>query len=214
MGRYVDFIREFSNSDVFSSGELAIWQPGSDDSRYGQMKRAIASGEIEGIRRGLYILGSKHRKSPPHLFELAQYIYGPSYISCESALSFWGLIPERVYTTTSITSKRSTQLQTPLGAFSFQHISYAPLFLGVHRIHEEGHVFFIASPTKSLLDYVWVKKIQAISPLEWLHDSLRIEGSTFISSEELLTFLDYYQGKRMNIFIQSLQKELLKCPSV
>ncbi len=143
MGRYADFIKENPKSDFFSSGELAIWQPGSDDSRYGQVKRAIASGEIEGIRRGLYILGPKHRRTSPHLFALAQHIYGPSYISCESALSFWGLIPERVYTTTSMTSKRSTEFQTPLGIFSFQHIPCVPLFLMYIEL-KRGSISFLS----------------------------------------------------------------------
>lgn len=210
MGRYADFIREISPSDVFSHHELAIWQPGSDDSRYGQIKRALASGDIEGIRRGLYILGPKYRRKPAHLFSLAQHIYGPSYISCESALSFWGLIPERVYTTTSMTSKRSAQFQTPLGVFSFQSVSHCPLFLGVHRMTEGNDVFFMASPTKALLDYVWARKIQVKNPVMWLCESMRIEDTSSLSAEELETYASYYKGKRLPTFIQALQKELQK----
>ena len=210
MGRYADFIKEISTSEVFSSAELAIWQPGSDDSRYGQIKRALASGDIEGVRRGLYILGPKHRRKPAHLFSLAQHIYGPSYISCESALSFWGLIPERVYTTTSITSKRSAQFQTPLGVFSFQSVSHQPLFLGVHRITEGNDVFFMASPTKAVLDYVWTQKIHVKTPVTWLRESMRIDDTSSISVDELESYASYYKGKRLSLFIQVLQKELQK----
>lgn len=85
-------------------------------------------------------------------------------------------------------------------------------FFDVHRIEEGEHIFLIASPVKALLDYVWSQKIRVNSPLEWLHESVRISDTSFISVAELQNYLNYYKGRRMNIFIQSLQKELCKCP--
>ena len=70
---------------------------GSADSRYGVIKRAVAQGQLVHIKRGLYILAEKYQRRGSNLFELAQYIYGPSYISFESALSFHACIPESVY---------------------------------------------------------------------------------------------------------------------
>ncbi len=211
VSKYTDFIKKNSTSDLFSIHELSIWQrEASTQSRYGQMKRALAAGDIEKIKRGLYILCHQHRRKMPHLFEIAQYLYGPSYISCESALSFWGLIPERVYTTTNITSKRSNKFQTPLGPFVFLHLPYQPLFLDVHRRREDEHTFFIASPTKALLDYVFIHKIDIKSPTEWLQQSLRIEDLSFFSPKELALFLDYYKSSRIKGFIHQLQKELQK----
>jgi len=208
MGRYADLIKEKSPLDLFFTWQLALWQGGSADSRYGKIKRALASGEIESLRRGLYILAHRHRRKLPNLFELAHYIYGPSYVSCESALSFWGLIPERVCTVASMTSKRSASFSTSFGLFSYQHFSSWPLFHGVERISEGGDVFFMASPLKALLDYVWEKKLHIEHPLHWVEHSLRIDERGFISLKELHAYEDYYKGSHVNAFIQTLKKEL------
>ncbi|HSW71384.1 MAG TPA: hypothetical protein VLH77_05335 [Gammaproteobacteria bacterium] len=79
----------------------------------------------------------------PHPFELAQYIYGPSYISLESALSFHKLIPETVYTVTSTTVKRSREFQTPLGVYSFLHLPPENFYVEVWSVD-----FFMSSLNK------------------------------------------------------------------
>src|SRR5579863_1173434 len=85
-----------------TDAELEALLEGTPDSRYGKVKRLLAQGKLLHIRRGLYCLTDMlGYLIKPHPFELAQYIYGPSYISFESALSFYQLIPETVYTVTS-----------------------------------------------------------------------------------------------------------------
>ena len=81
----------------FTGQEVAALFPGSDDRRYGLVRRAIASGEIIHIRRGLYCLSSKYQKKGMNPYALAQQVYGPSYVSLESALSWHGWIPEAVH---------------------------------------------------------------------------------------------------------------------
>ncbi len=112
---------------VFTDANLQNLLRGSDDRRYGLVKRALAAGEVVRIRRGLYSLAPKYLRQPLDLYSLAQKIYGPSYISLESALSYHGWIPEAVYLVASVCAKRSAQFNTPLGNFSFQRIA-CPLF--------------------------------------------------------------------------------------
>src|SRR5437870_269064 len=95
-----------------TEGELEALLDGTPDSRYGKVKCLLAQGKLLHIRRGLYCLTDLvGYLTKPHPFELAQHVYGPSYISLESALSFHQLIPETVYTVTSTTSKRSKEFQ-------------------------------------------------------------------------------------------------------
>lgn len=78
----------------------------------------MQKGVLVKIRRGLYTINLPF-KEPPDTFELAEIIYGPSYISMESALSYHGWIPEAVYTITSATTRRKKLFKTPLGVFAF-----------------------------------------------------------------------------------------------
>ena len=57
----------------------------------------------------------------------------PSYISFESALSYRGLIPEAVYTTTSACLKRARRFASKVGLFSFTPIP-ARAFMEEHGV--------------------------------------------------------------------------------
>lgn len=65
---------------------------GSDDRRYGQVKRALQSGALIRIKRGLYVLAEQYREHPLHPFALAQALVSGSYVSMETALAFHGWI--------------------------------------------------------------------------------------------------------------------------
>ena len=87
---------------VLANYELRALIKGSDHRRYGLVKRALASGELVQVRRGLYAISPTFSGQPVDLFELAGRIYGPSYVSLESAfMPANGLIPEAVRTVTS-----------------------------------------------------------------------------------------------------------------
>lgn len=76
------------------------------DSRQAIIKRAVRKGYLIPIRRDLYLI--KNTKGVPlNSFEIAPIIYGPSYVSFESALSYHGWIPEAVRTTTCASVKRA-----------------------------------------------------------------------------------------------------------
>src|SRR5262245_11089731 len=79
-------------------------------------------GAIIRVKKGIYIFGEKFARAPFSHESLANMIYGPSYVSLEWACQRYGLIPERVYTVTSVTTKRSKNFNTPLGAFTYDHL--------------------------------------------------------------------------------------------
>src|SRR3989338_8200638 len=107
MSRFIESIRDKIPYDVFTDEAVHQLIRESPDTRYGLVKRAIAKGELIHLRRGLYGFAKKYQRRGTNLFELAQMMYGPSYISFESALSYHGWIPEAVYTVTSAAMKRS-----------------------------------------------------------------------------------------------------------
>jgi predicted transcriptional regulator of viral defense system len=80
-----------------------------------------------------------------------------SYVSLQSALAYYGMIPEYVPVTTSVTTKRPTHWETPIGIFSFRHIQVD--FFDGDRLENigEGQQAFIASPEKALLDLIYLE---------------------------------------------------------
>jgi predicted transcriptional regulator of viral defense system len=192
--------------------ELDILLGGTPDSRYGKVKRLLAQGKLLHIRRGLYCLTDKlDYPIKPHHYELAQYIYGPSYISLESALSYHGLIPERVYTTTSVTGKRTKEFNTPLGTFSYLHLPSENLYTEVMLIKENNYQFLIAKPWKAICDYVYCYK-KNWKGIEPLIDSLRIELDQLpiLLNTEIELLNDYYHNHRVHHFLKNTLRDLNK----
>ena len=122
-----------------------------------QLSRWVASGKLLQLRRRVYALPAPRRRRAPHAFETANLLVRPSYVSLEAALSFHGMIPEAVYTTTSITSARPALHRTPLGDFDYRHVSTG-LFWGYRSLEvAPGVSALVARPAKALLDLVYLR---------------------------------------------------------
>ncbi len=193
-------------NSLVTDTELAFLLGGSPDSRYGKVKRLLAQGKLLHIRRGLYGLVDE---SKPHPFELAQHIYAPSYVSLESALAYHQLIPEAVYTVTSVSTKRSKVFDTPLGKFNYSKLPTQNFYLNVELITTNNHRFFIAKPWKAICDYVYCYK-KEWHTLDPLLNSLRmdIEELPLFSDSEIELFDDYYHSRRVTRFLNGIKREL------
>jgi len=140
------------------------------------------AGFLEPVKKGLYILGSKLSNTTPEPFLVANQIYGPSYVSIDSALSFYGMIPEKVYGISSVTTKPSKNFENSMGAFSYTRLSpaYYPLGIVHLEISSQQNVL-IASREKALLDKIITSKgLQLRSKKnvqEYLIENLRIDIS-------------------------------------
>jgi hypothetical protein len=122
------------------------------------IQRLVAAGDIVRIRKGLYAFAAPFRRQPMVREQLANLIYGPSYVSLDSALSFHGLIPERVEAVTSVTTGRSRHFDTPFGTFSYQMLSLARYAASTMWLPQDAPLFLMASPEKALADKVWMDK--------------------------------------------------------
>ncbi len=158
MNNLIETIWANSPFDCLKDTELLNLIHGSPNRRYGLVKRALARCDLIHVKRGLYYLAPKYRRGSLNLLWLTQYIYGPSYISFESALAYHGWIPEAVHTITAASTKRSCEYKTPLGNFCFIKISCKPFFSCVNRIIEGKLSYYIATPWKALADLVYSYK--------------------------------------------------------
>ena len=98
-----------------------------------QLSRWVATGKIYQLRRGVYALAPPYQKNTPHPFLIANRLQRASYVSLQSALAFYGMIPETVYRTVSVSTMRTESLKTPLGDYDFRHIPNK-LFFGYQLI--------------------------------------------------------------------------------
>lgn len=115
----------------------------------------IKSGELLSIKRGLYIPGPNTDLSTPDPFLIANHLRGPSYVSLESALSYWGGIPEHVYEISSVTTKPSKKYNTPVGRFVYQQLPSTYYSFGVRSVEiSPKQTFLIASPEKAICDKI------------------------------------------------------------
>ena len=115
----------------------------------GKIARMLCTGELVSLRRGLY---TSHQNLDPRC--LAGPIYGPSYVSLETALAWHGMIPEGVAEILSATPKRPAEFENDFGRFRYQTIPKAVYPIGIERVTDSDLPFLIASPTKALVDRI------------------------------------------------------------
>ena len=139
----------------------------------------LADGDLVRVRKGLYVAGDDYRRGPVVRELLANLIYGPSYVSLDYALSFHGLIPERVSDVTSVTTGKPRRFDTPFGIFTYRPLPPERYAHGMTLTGEGEARFLIATPEKALVDKVWcdkrLKSPSAADFADYLFQDLRID---------------------------------------
>jgi len=177
-----------------------------------KLTRLLAEGDIVRIKKGLYCFGEALRREPISREYLANLILGPSYVSVEYALSFHGLIPERVEHLTSVTTQRSRAFTTPFGYFSYHTLNNPRYAVGA-CLETSGSVqFLMASPEKALVDKVWKDKRfggRRVSDYEpYLLEDLRIDpdGLRSLDRNRLCTVADAYASSKIDRLVGFLSR--------
>lgn len=121
-----------------------------------QLSRWVNNGQIYQLRRGLYAIAPPYQKVKPHPFKIANHLQKASYVSLQTALAYYGLIPEIFTITTSVTGGRPERLATPLGSFEFHHLKTELLF-GYQMTDLGEQSALLATPEKALLDLIYLQ---------------------------------------------------------
>lgn len=143
-------------------------------------------GVFSRIKRGAYICSA----NPPIQFEIANYLWKPSYISFETVLSYYGVIPETVYTITSATTKPTKEFNFENQIYKFYQIK-KNVFFGYELMKIGNSTFLIADKEKALLDYLYLLSLKK-QPLNERLDLTKID------KEKL--------GQYANFFIMNVRK--------
>ena len=169
--------------------------------------------EIIRIKKGLYLFGQAYRHKPYSRELLANLIYGPSYISLEYALSYYGLIPERVQAVTSVCPGRARRFETPVGLFTYQSVPMAGFRGKVQRVElQDGQAFLMALPEKALAEKLRAERGAGFTTQQeiesFLLENLRVDPAALVSlqADRLRNIAENYRSRRIRLLGQWLQR--------
>lgn len=176
--KFHDLLSLIGDEPLFTTDVLLSGDTSPDAIRL-QLSRWVRGGKLIQLRRGLYALAPPYQRVQPHPFLIANHLMRPSYVSLQSALAHYGLIPEFTPVTTSVTTGRPRPWQTPLGRFEFRHVKKTFWFgFELTRLGQEQSAF-VATPEKALLDLIHLQpggdalaylrelRLQHLDTLDW-----------------------------------------------
>ena len=150
-----EFRKKAKNYPLFQLEDIFKWFPQAKrNTTLNQLKDWSKLGYLQRLKRGIYKLSDFEIEE---LFTLANFIYSPSYISLETALNYYSLIPDIPFQVTSITTLKTNDFDIEnYGTFSYSHIQ-PDLFFGYETVKgEKQYVYNIALPEKALFDYLYL----------------------------------------------------------
>ena len=196
--RYQNFREQLKNFTVFSLADIRKIEPEFYRSRLNEWQK---KGYIKKLRRDYYIF-SDTALNEGVLFLIANHLYTPSYVSFETALSHYGLIPEGVYSITSISSKKTARFQTPIAQFNY-HRLMPNLFFG-YRLERQGDQSYkIAEIEKAALDYLYLHPdiVREADFYEW-----RFNSYDFLSMADIQKLRKYANAFHNKAFSVRVEK--------
>ncbi|WP_324691807.1 type IV toxin-antitoxin system AbiEi family antitoxin domain-containing protein [Flavobacterium cheonhonense] len=179
-----------------------------------KIKMLKDEGILQSVKRGFYIAGSATNIARPERTLIANHLYGPSYVSMEAALMYYGLIPERVYGITSMTTKSSKSFRTPLGLYTYTSLPLPYYSFGLETvIVNTNQQVIMATPEKALADKIATTPgiiLRSMSSTKnYLTEDLRIELSDLknFDTTAMATWLSHAPKKdSLEILIKTIHK--------
>lgn len=180
-------ILEKQGLTLFSSQEFRRATGFSPASSKQLLIRYVQKGLVLQLKqkRGLYCFKGK----PPHPWHLANRLVQPSYISLETALAHYGIIPESVYAVTSVTTKITRSFEALNTTFLFHKIK-TEAYTGYRPLNLQGETVLIAEPEKAMADYLYFVHLGK----KTLNDRIRWDR---LKKPAVLSYLKPFQRKTL-----------------
>jgi hypothetical protein len=175
----------------------------------------IKKGVLQVLRRGLYVLNPSLSVIQPETFLIANHLMGPSYVSLDSALSYHGLIPERVFEISSVTVKHNRKFINVTGVYHYIKLPLPYYSFGIiNVVFNANQSVMLASPEKALFDKIVTTKgvvFRSISQAyQYLLKNLRMdeEGLKNLNVAEMRLWLDDAPKKTSLAFVIKMIERL------
>jgi hypothetical protein len=172
------------------------------------ISRMVKAGELIRLKNGFFLIAEKIEESSIPYEQVANLLYGPSYISFEWALSYYKMIPEGVYVVTSASASKSKIFNTPVGTFDYTYLSHHRYSIGIDQKENAAGRFLIATPEKALADLIHLKskKLEGNDLLVDLIEARRMDEEQLknLNKNHLLEIADSYRSKAVTSLINVL----------
>lgn len=159
-------ILQKTKRNIFSLNDLKkLLRIESDNIAYVQANRLTKEGLLNRITKGVYYL----KDSKPTDFEIANFLYYPSYISLESALTYYGILIQVPQIIFSVTTKRAKKIRAVNKDFVYFHLNQRYYF-----DYSKEQRFVIATPEKAIIDTIFFASYgrTVINPEEWVLNNI------------------------------------------
>lgn len=176
-----------------------------------KISNLVRNKELIRLKKGFYTFSKSYRTKPINLLSVANALYTPSYVSFDYALSYYGMIPERVSEVTSATCKNEKLFVTPIGRFSYKKVSPEAYSLGINWIYDdvEGGKF-IATAEKALCDKIkydrGIGTLTQSSMIEYLKYDLRIDITKPLDYELIEIIATAYKSRNLKTLATIVKK--------
>ena len=176
-----------------------------------KISNLVRNKELIRLKKGFYTFSKLYQTKPINLISVANTLYSPSYVSFDYALSYYGMIPERVSEVTSATSKNEKLFDTLIGRFSYKKVSPDAYSLGIDWIYDDvdgGR--FIATAEKALCDKIkydrGIGTLTQASMIEYLKYDLRIDISIPLNYELIEIIAIAYKSRNLKTLATIVKK--------
>lgn len=155
-------LKQAITTNLFTLADVKKHFPESDDKKINmQLSRFKKRGLISSLKRGIYCFDL----SQVNDLQLANKLHQPSYVSLETALHYYGIIPDVPQKTTCVSPTGPKEFKTKFGTFIYHKIK-KDLFWGYNReTNGQTDNILIAEKEKALLDYFYLRKIKSTADL-------------------------------------------------
>lgn len=179
--------------------------------KFAKVAQLEKTGELIRLKRNLFVVNPTETGVPLSSGLIANHLLSPSYISMQTALRYYGLIPETVYTIQSMTFKTAKSFNTPVGTFCYYHISRDTYPIGITQIKEGNAIYIMATPEKALCDLIanqpGITLRYKKETLEYLEENLRFDMERFFQLNPNI-FMEYVQNGKKATSILTILKLL------
>lgn len=173
------------------------------------LARLVKKGDLIRLKNGFFLIAEKVENSPVPFEQIGNLLYGPSYISLEWALSFYGFIPEGVYVVTSVTICQSKTFETPVGSFHYTFLNQRRYQVGLDQRENGAGKYLIATPEKALADLVHFKSkhLKKEDLLIDLIEGRRIEEENLknLNQEHLIEIATHYRSQAVHELVKAVK---------
>lgn len=199
--RFLEFHNRLIKLGLISTNDITKAFPDFDVNRLAEWQE---KGYLKKLVNRWYLF-SEIQVNEALLYRISNSLYKPSYISMESALSFYQLIPEGVYIQKAVSTRKTKSLSTPIGNFHY-HAIKPKLYFGYSILHDQEYPILMAEAEKAILDYLYftasVKKREDIISLRFNP----LQYHEVITQDKLMTYASEYSSNSLDHKLRQLNK--------